>query len=448
MSLNAERQVVAACLGHPRALLAVRDWLTPEHFGDGELGALYRVILGASPEQIDPVTLGLLSEESGIGWGGSAVIELAGECLSPGSVAAHAELVVEAGRLRMLAEVARRIERDATSARESAENIAGRAQVALNGLCASASRSGPVSAKEGLREWHREFMDRASAGLAVTGLVTPWAEVNAITKGLQPGRFYVIAGRPGMGKSVFGENLATFNGLEGGHPLVFSLEMSRAEWWQRAIAQRGRVDHDYLQSPAGAFDDGDLYASRVAAVVPSLMGTSVEIDETPSLTLQQIEARAERVHMRRAVSMVVVDHIHIMGRPRKNDVSELGEISAGLKRLAKRLKVPVIGLAQLNRANTDRPNKRPTMADLRGSGDIEQDADVILLAHRADYYRQQGEPRDHLLELIVAKNRAGKSGMTINLRERFDQMRADDWDGVLPERDLPKMGGKKMGRAS
>jgi replicative DNA helicase len=176
------------------------------------------------------------------------------------------------------------------------------------------------------------------------------------------------------------------------------------------------------------------------------MGTSVEIDETPSLTLQQIEARAERVHMRRAVSMVVVDHIHIMGRPRKNDVSELGEISAGLKRLAKRLKVPVIGLAQLNRANTDRPNKRPTMADLRGSGDIEQDADVILLAHREDYYRQQGEPRDHLLELIVAKNRGGKSGMTINLRERFDQMRADDWEGMLPEREPPKTGGKKMGR--
>lgn len=448
MSLTAERQVVAACLGHAKALLSVRDWLTPAHFADPDLGALYRVILAATPDQIDPVSLGLLAEEAAIGWDGSAVIELAGECLSPGNVAAHAELVVEAGRLRMLAELARKIERDAASARESAERIAGRAQVELNGLCASAARSGPVSAKEGLREWHLEFMARAEAGDAVTGLPTPWAEVNAITKGLQPGRVYVIAGRPGMGKSVFGENLATFNGLAGGHPLVFSLEMSRAEWWQRAIAQRGEVDHDYLQSPASAFDDGDLYAARVGSVVPALMSTAVEIDETPSLTLQQIEARAERVHMRKAVSMVVVDHIHIMGRPRKNDVSELGEISAGLKRLAKRLNVPVIALAQLSRANTDRTNKRPTMADLRGSGEIEQDADVILLAHREDYYRTQGEPRDHLLELIVAKNRGGKSGMTINLRERFDQMRADEWDGLLPEREAPKVSGKKMARAA
>lgn len=444
MNPTAERQVVAACLGHPKALLSVRDWLTPDHFADADLGALYRVILGASHDQIDPVTLGLLAEESGIGWQGSAVIELAGECLSPGNVVAHAELVVEAGRLRMLAETARKIERDAASGRESAEQIAGRAQVALNALCSSAARSGPVGAKQGLRQWHREFMARMAAGGAITGLPTPWADVNTVTKGLQPGRLYVIAGRPGMGKSVFGENIATFNALSGGRPLVFSLEMSCAEWWQRTIAQHAKVAHDYLASPAGSFDDGDLYAARVGSAVPVLMETAVEIDETPSLTLSQIEARAERSHMRKAVSMIVVDHMHIIGRPRKNDVSELGEISAGMKRLAKRLNVPVVALAQLNRANTDRTNKRPTMADLRGSGDIEQDADVILLAHREDYYRQHGEARDHMIELIAAKNRGGQSGMTINLRERFDQMRADDWDGPMPEREdsRPKGRGK------
>lgn len=443
-SARAEREVVGACITSPERLAQVRGWLLPEHFEDKWLGTLYGHALSLKPDQIDPVTIA--ETAAAVGFDPSEVIELSAGAYFFGSTACHAELIVAAAKCRDLREIGQQLGDVAYS--QGAEAAATWAQAKINAVCVSSSRAGPVSAKEGLREWHREFMQRASAGMEVTGLVTPWAEVNAITKGLQPGRFYVIAGRPGMGKSVFGENLATFNGLQGGHPLVFSLEMSRAEWWQRAIAQLGRVDHEYLQSPAGVFEDADLYADRVAAVVPRLTETSVEIDEEPSLTLQQIEARAERAHMRRALSMVVVDHIHIMGRPRKNDVSELGEISAGLKRLAKRLHVPVVGLAQLNRANTDRTNKRPTMADLRGSGDIEQDADVILLAHREDYYRQQGEPRDHLLELIVAKQRGGKSGMTINLRERFDQMRADDWDGMLPEREAPKVGGKKLARAA
>lgn len=445
MSAQAERQVVAACLGHAKALLQIRDWLAPEHFEDSELAALYRLVCSASPDQIDPVTLGILAEEQGIGWAGHAVIELAGECLSPGSVAAHAELVLESGRRRQLAEIGRRIAAGATSGTQSAEQVATWASSRLGEVCGATGRAGPMPAKHGLQQWHREFLARMEAGSRITGLPTPWADLNETTGGLQPGRLYVIAGRPGMGKSVLGENISTFDGLRGGRPLVFSLEMGASEWHERAIASRGEAPYKYLRAPAGSWDDSDLYLNRVSGVMPRLLAARGEIDETPSLTLAQIEARAERAHMRSALSMVVIDHMHIMGRPRKNDVSELGEISGGLKRLAKRLNVPVIALAQLNRGNTERTDKRPGMSDLRGSGDIEQDADVILLAHRQDYYRTDGEPKDHLLELIVAKQRGGESGHTIRLHERFDQMRADDWNGELPEREPTRPRGKAFG---
>lgn len=445
---HAERQVVAACVTNAAALVHVRDWLRPEHFASRELGALYRHVLTLKPEQVDPVTVGITAEEHGIGWSGSDVIELAGECLSAANIQAHAEIVLEAGRRRELAGIGRKMAEDATRGPLSAEEVAGWVQAKVNAVCAATGRAGPIAAKPALRMWHEEFRRRMAAAGRITGRATPWADVNQHLTGLHSGKLYVIAGRPGMGKSVIGENLSTFDALAGGHPLVFSLEMTAAEWMDRSIAQVGKVPGDYLRSPAADWDDGDLYAERVNVAARSLMALRVEIDETPSLTLAQIEARAERCHMRDPLTLLVVDHLHIMGRPRQNDVSEIGAITSGLKRLAKRLNVPVVALAQLNRGATERTNKRPTMADLRGSGAIEEDADVIILVHREDYYRQDGEAKDHLLELIVDKQRGGRKGFTIQLHDRFDQYRADDWSGPLPEREAPKSGGKKLARAA
>jgi replicative DNA helicase len=116
--------------------------------------------------------------------------------------------------------------------------------------------------------------------------------------------------------------------------------------------------------------------------------------------------------------------------------------------MAKRLGIPVVLLAQCSRLSTERQNKRPTMSDLRGSGSIEEDADIVALLHREDYYRQDGEPHDHLLEMNLDKFRGGQKGSVVKLQERFDQYRAEDWQGPLPSREPPKMGGKKMGRAS
>jgi replicative DNA helicase len=432
-ALQAERQVVAACASFATALVKVRDWLKPAHFAQAELGRLYAHLLTLQPEQIDPVTVGITAEEQGTGWTGADVIDLAGELLSASNVEAYGELVLEAGKRRALVALGEQMATRAARA-ESAESVATWAQSKLTAVCAAEAKSGPRGAKPVLREWMAEFQRRMASTGRITGLPTPWQRLNEATAGLQAGRLYVAAGRPGMGKSVIGENISTHEALRGGHPLVFSLEMTGAEWKDRSIAQLGRVPGDFLRSPAqGWYDDGSLYQARIGAAVERLLETRIELDEQPSLTLQQIEARAERVHLRDPLTLIVIDHLHIMGRPRQNDVSELGAITSGLKRLAKRLGVPVLLLAQLNRAVTEQSDKRPSLANLRGSGAIEEDADVILLLHREDYYRKDDEPRDHLLRMYVEKNRGGEKGIAINLREAFAQYRADDWDGPLPE---------------
>jgi replicative DNA helicase len=296
-----------------------------------------------------------------------------------------------------------------------------------------------MAAREVLKSWFAEFQKRQQAQQTMAGLATPWAEINALTYGLDGGRLYVIAGRPGSGKSVLGENLWSSVALAGKRALMFSLEMPADEMIQRSIASRGNVSWDYLRNPFRNADELD--SVRMASIVPELIGSRLLIDDTPLLTIQQLSARAEREHLRDALSLIVVDHIHIMGRAGKNEVTELGEISRGLKALAKRLKVPVVALAQLNRGNTQRTDKRPTMADLRGSGEIEQDADVIWLAHREDYYHAS-EPdyeRDHCLELITGKGRNMESGGTVRLLERFSHMQALDWDGrTLTRSDIKK----------
>ncbi len=447
---QAERQVLAACVSFASALVKVRDWLQPAHFAEPELRRLYAHVLSLQPEQIDPVTVGVTAEDNGCGWTGSDVIELAGELLSAANVEAYGEIVLEAGKRRALASIADDMASKAQGPHTAAE-VAGWAQSRISAVCASEAKAGPRAARPLLREWMTEFQRRMASSGRITGLPTPWDRLNAVTAGLQAGRLYVIAGRPGMGKSVIGENLSTHEALRGGHPLVFSLEMTGAEWKDRSVAQVGRVPGDFLRSPASGWEEeGSEYHARIGLAVERLLQTKVELDDQPSLTLQQIEARAERVHLRDPLTMVVIDHLHIMGRPRQNDVSELGAITSGLKRLAKRLGIPVVLLAQLNRAVTDQADKRPNLANLRGSGAIEEDADAILLLHREDYYRKDDEPLDHLLRVYVEKNRGGEKGVTVNLRERFDQYRADDWDGPLP--DAPQavrgLAARKTARAA
>jgi replicative DNA helicase len=287
-----------------------------------------------------------------------------------------------------------------------------------------------VSVKAGLRELFATMGERYEHPRGLLGLPTPWVEFNAWTRGLQRKRLYVVAARPSMGKSVFGGQLAVLNGLRGANVAWFSVEMTSAECMERAVSAIADVDYTWVQEPNKDDPDSDLHWAAVSRAMERLVKASMLIDDTPALSRAQFMARARRAHMQRKLDLIVVDHMHDMKIDPKQARFEYGEIAQAGKTLAKELDCAVVMLAQLNRALETRANKRPTMADLRESGEIEQKADVITLLHRDDYYDPKKNPG--VVEAICAKGRGLKPRPPIHLQNRFGRMRLEDWAGPLP----------------
>jgi replicative DNA helicase len=246
----------------------------------------------------------------------------------------------------------------------------------------------------------------------VTGVRTGYHELDRMTAGLQKGDLIVLAARPSMGKTAFAVNIAEHVAVQEGLPvLVFSMEMGAAQLALRLVGSLGRIDQQNLRT--GRLVDADW--ERLADAVERLTRAELHIDDTPALKAIELRARASRLAARfgGTLGLVVVDYLQLMsggGSGRENRATELGEISRGLKALAKELQCPVIALSQLNRSVEARNDKRPTMSDLRESGAIEQDADVIAFIYRDEYYHPRDSKEPGLAEVIVAKQRNGPVG--------------------------------------
>jgi replicative DNA helicase len=286
--------------------------------------------------------------------------------------------------------------------------------------------------------WFAEMQRRYEEKCDISGLLTPWKALNELTSGLQPGDLILIAGRPSMGKSILGEQLSTFNALRGNRTDVYSLEMRAQQWIQRGVCSLSGTAHRHMQRPSLITDPE---WATIMGAMERISAAPLYIDDQPQLTAQQIIARAERQHMRQPSTLIVVDHLHEIKRPGRDPVNELADAAGALRALGKKLHVPVVLLAQLNRAAANRTDHRPTMSDLRASGAVEEKADIILLLHREDYYDRSTHLKG-VVEVIVEKGRDLPRGETIHLQNRFDIMRADDWEGPLPtpksEDDKPK----------
>lgn len=271
-------------------------------------------------------------------------------------------------------------------------------------------------------------IDARGDGHALTGEPTGFHELDDLTCGLQPAELIIIAGRPSMGKTAFGLNLAENLAINERRPcLFFSLEMSRQQVAQRILCSWSRVDAHKLRR--GQLRDADLEQLQRAA--DQITGSPLFIDDAAGLTVTDLRSRARMAHRRHKLRAVFVDYLQLMREPeaaRQSRQNEVAAISAGLKGLAKELNIPVVAMAQLNRGPEDRSGNRPRMSDLRESGAIEQDADVIGLLHREAYFKPQDaigqQPADNTAELIIAKQRNGPVG-TIELHfnkqwTRFD----------------------------
>ncbi|MGD9550507.1 MAG: replicative DNA helicase [Burkholderiaceae bacterium] len=257
----------------------------------------------------------------------------------------------------------------------------------------------------------------------ITGVPTGFIDLDRMTSGLQAGDMVVLAARPSMGKTAFAVNIAEHVALNEGLPVaIFSMEMGAAQLAVRIVGSIGRIDQGHLRT--GKLSDEEW--PRLTEAIERLRNVSLHIDETPGLTPSELRANARRLARQCGkLGLIVVDYLQLMSGSAssegENRATELGEISRGLKMLAKELQCPVIALSQLNRSVESRTDKRPMMSDLRESGAIEQDADIIMFIYRDDYYNKDSK-EPNVAEIIIGKQRNGPTG-TVKLFFQKSQTR-------------------------
>ena len=247
------------------------------------------------------------------------------------------------------------------------------------------------------------------SGKSITGVPSGFVDLDAMTSGFQPSELVVVAARPSMGKTAFCLNIAANAAAEGQGIAIFSLEMSKEALVQRMLTATARVDSHRVRQ--GTLRDSDF--TQLARAAGILQTYQLWIDDTPSITLLEMRSKARRLKIDNDVRLIVVDYLQLMRSPEysENRVQEISDISRSLKALSRELEIPVIALSQLSRASEQRGGERkPILSDLRDSGAIEQDADLVIFIHRAEYYDREDESKRGLAEVMLAKNRNGPTG--------------------------------------
>ena len=259
-----------------------------------------------------------------------------------------------------------------------------------------------------VKQTYDELDRRSQGGGEITGVSTGFRELDNITAGLQKGELIIIAGRPSMGKTAFALNIAEHTALADENPVaIFSMEMSASALAQRMISSLGRVNAHSIKT--GKLEEKDW--NRIDGAIQQIKNAPIYIDDTPSITPIELRSRARRIQREKGLSLVVVDYLQLMRVPgnKENRAVEIAEISRNLKALARELNIPVIALSQLNRSVEQRPDKRPQMSDLRDSGAIEQDADLIAFIYREEVYDKETDKKGVAL-IDIAKQRNGETG--------------------------------------
>lgn len=264
----------------------------------------------------------------------------------------------------------------------------------------------------------------------ITGIPTGFEKLDYLTSGLQPSDLVIIAGRPGLGKTSLTLNIAAYAAMEHGISIgIFSLEMTKEQLMLRMLSNKSKVNYSNIRS--GYIKDEDL--EKLVHAADELGQAKIYIDDTPAISVLEIRAKTRRQKRDKGLDMIIVDYLQLMRGSRRVESREreIAEISGSLKALAKELSIPVIAVSQLSRQTETRPDRRPQLADLRESGAIEQDADLVLFIHRADVYRKDPEEKDGIAEIIIGKQRNGPTG-TIKLAF-LEKQGVPSFENLAPE---------------
>ncbi len=439
-SIEAESSVLGGLLLDNQAWDRVNDLLVENDFYRHEhkliFTAVGALINASKPADVITVFEHLQNQGLAEGTGGLTYLNsLAQYVPSASNIRRYAEIVRERAILRKLVTASDEIATNAFNPQGRAvDKILDEAEQKIFHIGEEGSRN-----KQGFQSMDTlviELMDRvqemADNPNDITGVPTGFYDLDRMTSGLQAGDLVVLAARPSMGKTAFAVNIAEHVALNEGLPVaVFSMEMGASQLAVRVVGSIGRIDQGHLRT--GKLTDEEW--PRLADAIERLRTVSLHIDETPGLTPSELRANARRLARQCGkLGLIVVDYLQLMSGSTTggdNRATELGEISRGLKMLAKELQCPVIALSQLNRSVEQRTDKRPMMSDLRESGAIEQDADIIMFIYRDDYYNKDSKDPG-VAEIIIGKQRNGPTG-TVRLTflkplTRFESMASGGMD--------------------
>jgi len=317
----------------------------------------------------------------------------------------YARIVRERAILRRLVEVGTRIAQLGYTGDADADELVDRAQAEIYGVTERRVSDDYLPLSEIMPGTLLEIESIGSRGGSMTGVPTGFADLDALTNGLHAGQMIVIAARPALGKSTLALDLARAASIKHGlASVIFSLEMSRNEITMRLLSAEARVGLHAMRTGQMNDDDWTRLARRMSEVAHAPMF----IDDSPNMSMMEIRAKCRRLKQQHDLRLVIIDYLQLMSSPKRveNRQQEVSELSRSLKLLAKELNVPVVAVAQLNRGPEQRTDKRPLLSDLRESGSIEQDSDVVILLHREDAYEPES-PRAGEADFIVAKHRNG-----------------------------------------
>lgn len=433
--LEAEQAIIGSMLTDRDAVISAIEILKEEDFYREDNKAIYTAILNLynRAEPIDIITVKSELESMGkfeqVG-GLEYLAELPEKVPTTANAMKYIKIVKEKSTLRRLIKTANEIIELGYSPTEDVEDIMEGAEKKIFNIMQEKNQKGYAPIKDVLVESFTKLEELYNRKQHITGVPSGFTELDYRTAGFHGSELILIAARPAMGKTAFALNIATNAAVKANVPVaVFSLEMSKEQLVNRILCSESMVDSNKVRT--GKLEEDDW--TKLAGAIGPLSEAEIFIDDTPGINITEIRAKCRKLKLEKNIGMVVIDYLQLIQGSNKRGGSreqEISEISRSLKILAKELDVPVIALSQLSRAAEQRPDHRPMLSDLRESGAIEQDADIVMFLYRDDYYNQDSEKKD-IAEIIIAKHRGGSTGTVellwlgsytkfVNLERRFD----------------------------
>lgn len=417
-NIEAEQSVIGCMLMDRDAILTAMEIVAAEDFYQRQCGIMFESIVELFNEgkPVDLVTLQDKLKEKDVPPEVSTlefVREIMESVPISANVGAYAKIVHEKAILRRLIRLTEEIANNCYLGRESLETILEDTEKRVFDLLQSRDSRELVP----IRQVVLDVLDRVEAASRtkepITGVPSGFIDLDSMTAGFQPSDLVLLAARPSMGKTAFMLNIVDHVSVRKKIPsVIFSLEMSKEQLVQRMLSMESGVDTQKLRT--GNLNDSEW--DSVVEAVGTLGSSAMIIDDTPGVTVAEVRSKCRKIKLERGLGLVVIDYLQLMsgsGRPSDNRQQEISEISRSLKALAREIQAPVVALSQLSRACETRADHRPMLSDLRESGAIEQDADVVMFLYRDDYYNKDSEKKD-MAEVILAKQRNGPIG-TVNL---------------------------------